>query len=176
MHRITFVVALIVAGCSGRGTPPPQQSQTGRPAADSPGVSGEPAAPAPDSPALGAATQRPSAQPLRGSWDLYPLSGVVGPRLSLVVDSAGGSTFWGHVESALSGDVELGRAQFRPFRGTLGADGVARVTIEATDKGPPRTDIVGRVSGGAWSITSFVWGGDEQVKPGRTWVARRQGG
>ena len=114
--------------------------------------------------------ERGPADSLVGTWDFGPPSGLRGPHLTIVIDSASGTAFYGRLIRALSGDVET--ANFEPFVGSVGADGTARMTIRSSAKGGPATEMAGRISGDTWTGTRLLWGGDD-LAAGRTWQGRR---
>jgi hypothetical protein len=69
--------------------------------------------------------------------------------------------------------VGLDPSRFEPFAGTVSPDTVATLTMELTVAGAPAVEMAGRVSGETWTLSHFVWGGEQQVQPGRTWTGRR---
>ena len=168
-----LMLALAGAACA----PRPKDTaarQTDRAAAqtDTPAAAA-PAQPQPSYPVMRAQPepQGPSALGLVGTWDIAPPSGMRGPSLSIVIDSARGPVFYGRLTRALSGDVELMEKSFRPFEGVIGLDGIARANVEAVEAGAPVTRIAGRVTAEGWTGTSLVWGGSELVTHDRTWKA-----
>jgi hypothetical protein len=168
MRDILMVTLAITAGaCAKRaeraGTRVPGDSSAGTLAADSvPAVF--PISAAPPQAALG--------HLMVGIWEISP-NGVGGPHLSITVQSANGANFQGRISRALAGDVLLDEERFQPFTGTIGADSVARFTVGWKAKEGPPAEFAGKVSGGEWRLSRFVWGGEQQVRPGRTWTGRK---
>jgi len=89
----------------------------------------------------------------------------------MAIDSVRGSRIYGRLTRALSGDMELS-GNYRPFSGTLGPDGVARVTIQNKEKSGVPIKLAGRFPSG--SISSLVWG-EEMVTKTTTWSATKAG-
>jgi hypothetical protein len=108
---------------------------------------------------------------LVGAWDISPVAPARGPHLSIVIDSAKGSDFFGRLTRALSGDMEVS-GNYRPFKGTLGSDGVARASIEGAEKDAAPIKLAGSFTERAGTVTSLVWG-EELVTKTRTWEARK---
>jgi hypothetical protein len=90
----------------------------------------------------------------------------------VTIDSAKGNEFFGRLTRALAGDVEMS-ANFRPFRGLVGTDSVARIRIDGVNKDISAITIAGSVGVEAWGITSVVWG-EELVTQKTKWSARKQ--
>lgn len=107
-----------------------------------------------------------------GTWDIFP-TGVGGPHLSIMVNSATGAAFHGRVIRALAGNVMLDVERFRPLIGTVKADSTFRIAIAWRERGAPPPELAGKLTDGEWRITHFVWGGEQQVLPGRIWTGRR---
>jgi hypothetical protein len=114
----------------------------------------------------------PSATALIGTWDLSLPPGIRGPLLSIAIDSARDSFFYGRLSRAFSGDLDV-RANFRPFEGTVDRKGVIRITIATTKEGPPLVVFEGHLEDTRLRLSSLVWGGEEQVKPDRVWEFRK---
>ena len=55
--------------------------------------------------------------------------------------------------------------------GGQGGSPAPQLSVHGTGLTP--VTLAGPVRGAEWRLTSFVWGGDEQVKPNRSWKARR---
>jgi hypothetical protein len=107
-----------------------------------------------------------------GTWDLSLPPGLRGPLLSIAVDSARDSSFYGRLSRAFSGDLDVS-ANFPSFQGTIDQEGIVRITIAPGQQGPPAVRIEGRLENDSLRLSSFVWGGDEQVKPDRGWEFRK---
>jgi len=177
MRRILILTTAVAVGACVK---PAERPSAGAGAANS--TPAAPAAVVPDSIApappivaaapVGGAQARGLGHLMVGTWDIFP-TGVGGPHLSIMVRSARGATFQGELTRALAGDVFLDVERFEPFTGSVGPDSVVRVTIGWKEQGPPPAEFVGRISGGEWILTRFVWGGEQQVLPGRTWTGRR---
>ena len=165
-HTLIVTLALAAGACAKRAD---------RGAAGSPGDSA--AAPVGAGAFVGisagpAAPQAALGHLMVGTWDISP-NGVGGPHLSIAVESASGADFRGRLTRALAGDVLLDVERFQPFTGTVGADSVARLTVSWKGAEGPPAEFAGKVSGAEWRISRFVWGGEQQVRPGRTWTGRK---
>lgn len=110
---------------------------------------------------------------LVGSWDLSPPAGLRSPHLTMVIDSARRSTFYGTLTRALSGDMELS-GNFEPFKGTVDTAGLVRITIAPSQKGSPPARIEGHLETDRLRLSSFVWGDEEQVRPDKGWEFRKK--
>jgi len=120
-----------------------------------------------------AAFQVTGGNAMLGTWEIVPPAYVYSPSLAIVIDSARGDGFWGRLTRARSGDLMIDVNNYLPLSGTIGPDSVARATIPHRDPGVTPVTLAGPVRGAEWRLTSFVWGGDEQGKPNRSWKARR---
>jgi len=172
---IYAALALFVGSCGQR--PRPQQNatkadtpsvrpeRTGRPVAVTKAPAVTPEAPAGE-PGL------PNASALIGTWDLSLPAGVRGPLLSIAIDSARDSFFYGRLSRAFSGDLDVS-GNFRPFEGTVDRQGAISITIATTSEGLPRVVFEGHLEDHRPRLSSFVWGGEEQIKPDRAWEFRK---
>jgi hypothetical protein len=115
-----------------------------------------------------------TATALVGTWDLAPPAGRRGPHLTVVIDSARHTRFYGRLTRVLSGDMEMSE-NFQPLRGTIDTTGVADLPIRTREPGLPESRLTGRVSAGRWTLTRFVWSGEEQVGPRSAWELRKAG-
>ena len=108
-----------------------------------------------------------------GNWDVFP-TGVAGPHLSFTIRSAKGNEFSGTLTRALAGDVMMDAERFRRFTGRIKADSTASISIAWVEKGVPPVEMAGKANATEWRLSRFVWGGEEQVLPGRVWTVRRE--
>ncbi len=162
MSRFLLTAVLLAAACARKADP----------AASRPPAATPPPAAAPSStPRLPVALGL--AQRFVGTWDVFP-AGIGGPHLSITIDSATGPVLHGRLVRALAGDVLLDTGRFRPLSGTVADDSTFRVTIGWSEPGPPPVELAGRLTGAEWRLTRFVWGGEQQVVPGRTWTGRKE--
>ena len=135
----------------------------------------EPADPTPAAmtpPAQPAGPRQYGATALVGSWDLVAPEGSRGPHLTVTIDSARRSTFYGRLTRALSGDLELSN-NFLPFKGTVDTAGRAKFRIMPSQKGSPPARFEGHVESDRMRLSSFVWAEEEQVKPDKAWELRK---
>lgn len=170
--KLCIVLATLIASaaCGRRGerpVPPPNTPGTNRAtAADTT---------PPDAPTISVAPVSPQSalgHLMVGTWDISP-TGVGGPHLSITVSSADGAAFQGRLIRALAGNVLLEVERFQPFTGTVEADSAFRMSIGWREKGPPPAELAGKIAGEELRLTRFVWGGEQQALPGRTWTGRR---
>jgi len=168
MSRFLVVALVLAAACGRKDAQPAAQTSAARdttPATLSALAPITPVSRATPAPALG--------RLLIGSWDIFP-TGIGGPHLTLTVSSATGGSFRGRLSRALAGDVLLDTDRFRAFTGRIGPDSMVRITIRWVEKGVPPVELAGKASGDEWHLSRFVWGGEEQVLPGRTWTVRKE--
>lgn len=109
---------------------------------------------------------------IAGHWDLRSTGASPSSmRLELLFDSTAGSQFRARVVFLMQGNFGLDPSLFQPALGEIGPDSTVTLTFPPT-AAPNR--LRGRLKGDTITLTEFVWGGENQLSGGRTWLLVRE--
>ncbi len=112
-----------------------------------------------------------------GQWSLVhePVHQPSGPgiRLTIAIDSVRGTNVYGRLVQYFAGNVGADPSVFRPFTGTVSADGSLSIPITPVDPAALGLVLVGRLGGDSIHLRTFVLGPDTVSGTGR-WLLLKQ--